>query len=80
MRMSRLTNASKSRIGIHIGDIIIEEGDIFGDGVNIAARLEGIAEPGGICISDDAFRQVPARSRRFSKTLVTTGSKISSSR
>src|SRR6185369_12271520 len=39
-------------------DIIIDEGDIFGDGVNIAARLEGIAEPGGICISDDAFRQV----------------------
>ena len=46
------------RIGIHVGDIIIEEGDIFGDGVNIAARLEGIAEPGSICISDDAFRQV----------------------
>jgi adenylate cyclase len=46
------------RIGIHVGDIIIEEDDIFGDGVNIAARLEGIAEPGGVCISDDAFRQV----------------------
>jgi adenylate cyclase len=46
------------RIGIYVGDIIIEEGDIFGDGVNIAARLEGIAEPGGICISDDTFRQV----------------------
>ena len=46
------------RIGIHVGDIIIDEGDIFGDGVNIAARLEGIAEPGGICVSDDTFRQV----------------------
>ena len=46
------------RIGIHIGDIIIDEDDIFGDGVNIAARLEGIAKPGGICISDDAQRQV----------------------
>jgi adenylate cyclase len=46
------------RIGIHVGDIIIEEGDIFGDGVNIAARLESIAEPGGICISDDTYRQM----------------------
>jgi TolB-like protein len=46
------------RIGIHVGDIIIDENDIFGDGVNIAARLEGIAEPGGVCISDDAQRQI----------------------
>ena len=46
------------RIGIHVGDIIIDESDNFGDGVNIAARLEGIAEPGGICISDDAHRQI----------------------
>ena len=46
------------RIGIHVGDIIIDDNDIFGDGVNIAARLEGIAEPGAICISDDAHRQV----------------------
>ena len=46
------------RIGIHVGDIIIDDNDIFGDGVNIAARLEGVAEPGGVCISDDAQRQV----------------------
>lgn len=46
------------RIGIHLGDIIFDDNDIFGDGVNIAARLEGIAEPGGICISDDAQRQI----------------------
>jgi TolB-like protein/class 3 adenylate cyclase len=46
------------RIGIHIGDIIIDGNDIFGDGVNIAARLEGIAEPGGVCISDDTQRQI----------------------
>ena len=46
------------RMGIHVGDIMIEEGDIFGDGVNIAARLESIAQPGGICISEDAYRQI----------------------
>jgi class 3 adenylate cyclase len=46
------------RIGIHVGDIIIEDEDIFGGGINIAARLESIAYPGGICISDDAYRQV----------------------
>jgi class 3 adenylate cyclase len=46
------------RVGINIGDVIIEPHDIFGDGVNIAARLEGIAEPGGICISSSAYEQV----------------------
>jgi adenylate cyclase len=46
------------RVGVNLGDIIVEDGDIHGDGVNIAARLEGIAEPGGICLSEDAFRQV----------------------
>src|SRR5271170_7346608 len=46
------------RVGIHVGDIIVDDSDIFGDGVNIAARLEGIAEAGGICISDDAQRQI----------------------
>jgi adenylate cyclase len=46
------------RIGVHVGDIIIDDNDIFGDGVNVAARLEGIAEPGGVCMSNDAYRQV----------------------
>jgi adenylate cyclase len=49
------------RIGINLGDIVIDEGDIFGDGVNIAARLEGIAEPGGICVSEDVYRQVRSK-------------------
>ena len=49
------------RIGINVGDIIIDEGDIYGDGVNIAARLEGIAEPGGISISEDVWRQVQGK-------------------
>jgi len=46
------------RIGIHVGDVIFDDNDIFGDGVNIAARLRASAEPGGVCISDDAYRQV----------------------
>jgi adenylate cyclase len=46
------------RIGIHVGDIIIDDNDIFGDGVNIAARIENECEPGGVYLSDDAFRQV----------------------
>ena len=49
------------RIGINVGDIIIEGEDIHGDGVNVAARLEGIAEPGGITISEDAWRQVQGK-------------------
>ena len=49
------------RMGIHIGDILVEDNDIFGDGVNVAARLEGIAEPGGICFSRAAFEQVDGK-------------------
>jgi adenylate cyclase len=49
------------RIGIHLGDVIVEEGDIFGDGVNVAARLEGIAEPGGIAVSASVRDHVGTR-------------------
>ena len=52
----------KFRVGIHLGDIVEEaDGDLMGDGVNIAARLEGVCEPGGLCLSDDAYRQVRDR-------------------
>ena len=51
-------NPIRFRIGINVGDIIIEGDDIYGDGVNIAARLEGVAAPGGISLSEDAWRQV----------------------
>ena len=50
------------RIGIHLGDVVEEaDGDLMGDGVNIASRLEGICEPGGVCLSEDAYRQVKSR-------------------
>ena len=50
------------RIGVHLGDVVEEaDGDLMGDGVNIAARLEGIAAPGAICLSEDAYRQVKGR-------------------
>ena len=50
------------RIGIHLGDMVEEsDGDLMGEGVNIAARLEGIAKPGAICLSEDAYRQVKGR-------------------
>ncbi|TGV12444.1 adenylate/guanylate cyclase domain-containing protein [Mesorhizobium sp. M8A.F.Ca.ET.173.01.1.1] len=50
------------RIGIHLGDVVEEsDGDLMGDGVNIASRLEGVAAPGTICLSEDAYRQVKAR-------------------
>lgn len=48
----------KFRLGIHLGDVVVEGDDLLGDGVNVAARLEVLAEPGGICLSEDAYRQV----------------------
>jgi class 3 adenylate cyclase len=50
------------RVGVHLGDVVEEsDGDLMGDGVNIAARLEGVAQPGAICLSEDAYRQVRSR-------------------
>ncbi len=49
------------RIGINVGDIIIDDGDIYGDGVNIAARVEPLAAPGGICIAENAYRQIEGK-------------------
>ncbi|MXN63330.1 adenylate/guanylate cyclase domain-containing protein [Stappia sp. GBMRC 2046] len=62
-RNSGLTplSAIRFRIGIHLGDVIAEGDDIFGDGVNIASRIEALAEAGGIALSDDAYRQVRDR-------------------
>jgi TolB-like protein/Tfp pilus assembly protein PilF len=49
------------RIGINVGDVILDEGDIYGDGVNIAARLETLASPGGICLSENAYTQIKGK-------------------
>jgi TolB-like protein/class 3 adenylate cyclase/tetratricopeptide (TPR) repeat protein len=49
------------RIGVNLGDVLIEGGDILGDGVNVAARLEGLAEAGGICISEDVYRHIQGK-------------------
>ena len=57
-RNAAVPEVYRIEFGINVGDIIIEESDIYGDGVNIAARLEGIAEPGGVCMSNDAHRQI----------------------
>ncbi len=59
--LSPKTGASQFRIGINLGDIIVEDGDILGDGVNVAARLEGLAEPGGICVARNVHNQIKAK-------------------
>ncbi len=51
-------NRMQFRIGVHLGEVRVEDRRIYGDGVNIAARLEGLAEPGGICISESVYQQV----------------------
>lgn len=63
-RNSNLSSDSciEFRIGIHLGDVVEEsDGDLMGDGVNIAARVEGVAQPGGICLSEDAYRQIRSK-------------------
>jgi class 3 adenylate cyclase len=52
------TRQMRYRIGIHLGDVVCDGARVYDEGVNLAARLEAIAEPGGICVSEDAFRQI----------------------
>jgi class 3 adenylate cyclase len=60
------------RCGLNVGDIVVEDGDIFGDGVNIAARLEGTAELGGICVSARVRKMRPGSSTPLSRIWVSS--------
>ena len=69
------------RVGIYVSDVVEEsDGDLMGDGVNIAARLEGIAKPGAICLSEDAYRQVSGGSKWGSPISVRPNSRTSTGR
>ena len=68
------------RIGINLGDIIVEDDDIFGDGVNVAARLEALAEPGGICVSARVQDRCAASSTSPSRTWASSSSRTSPGR
>jgi adenylate cyclase len=66
------------RIGINLGDVMVEGSDLYGDGVNLAARLESLAEPGGICVSGDVYRQVRSKLQMQFQDLANRRSKTSS--
>jgi adenylate cyclase len=68
------------RIGINVGDIIIDEGDIYGDGVNIAARLQTLASPGAVCLSDNAYQQLKGKLSLDVDDLASSNSRTSPSR
>ena len=68
------------RIGVNLGDVIVDGNDIYGDGVNVAARLEGLAEPGGICVSGTAFDHVVHKADVGFASLESSGSRTSPTR
>ena len=68
------------RMGLNLGDVLVEDDDIHGDGVNVAARLEGLAEPGGLCVSDTVYQQVKNKTGSDSRTGANSASRVSRSR